>query len=79
MKSPIPWFGGKGNMVAKLLPLIPPHKIYVEPFGGGASLLFAKEPSPEEAFMQTLKKAFENKEIKDATIHGVSDFLAFMR
>lgn len=37
-------------MVAKLLPLIPPHKIYVEPFGGGASLLFAKEPSPVEVY-----------------------------
>lgn len=37
-------------MVAKLLPLIPPHKIYVEVFGGGASLLFAKEPSPVEVY-----------------------------
>lgn len=36
--------------MAKLLPLIPPHKIYVEVFGGGASLLFAKEPSPVEVY-----------------------------
>lgn len=50
LRSPIRWFGGKGNMVAKLLPLIPPHRIYVEPFGGGASLLFAKEPSPVEVY-----------------------------
>jgi len=50
MRSPICWFGGKGNMVAKLLPLLPPHKIYVEPFGGGASLLFAKTPSPVEVY-----------------------------
>lgn len=50
MRSPIWWFGGKGNMVAKLLPLIPPHRTYVEPYGGGASLLFAKNPSPVEVY-----------------------------
>jgi DNA adenine methylase len=37
-------------MVAKLLPLIPPHKIWVEVFGGGASLLFAKKPSSVEVY-----------------------------
>lgn len=50
LRSPIHWFGGKGNLRARLLPLIPPHKTYVEPFGGGASLLFAKEPSPVEVY-----------------------------
>jgi len=49
-RSPIYFFGGKGNMVTKLLKLIPPHKIYVEVFGGGASLLFAKPPSPVEVY-----------------------------
>lgn len=50
LRSPIVWFGGKGHMVNKLLPLIPKHKIYVEPFGGGANLLIAKEPSPVEVY-----------------------------
>jgi len=48
--GPIGWYGGKGNMVRKLLPLLPPHRIYVEVFGGGAALLFAKEPSPVEVY-----------------------------
>lgn len=50
LRSPIVWFGGKGKIVKKLLPLIPPHYTYVEVFGGGASLLFAKEPSPIEVY-----------------------------
>ena len=50
LRSPVPWFGGKALMVGNLLPLIPEHEIYVEVFGGGASLLFAKEPSPVEIY-----------------------------
>jgi len=50
MRSPIGWYGAKSHMVHKLLPLLPPHKIYVEVFGGGASLLFAKEPSQVEVY-----------------------------
>lgn len=50
LRSPIVWFGGKGSMVAKLLPFIPKHKTYVEPFGGGASLLFAQTPSAVEVY-----------------------------
>ena len=37
-------------MTAKLLPLLPRHHTYVEPFGGGASLLFAKTPAPVEVY-----------------------------
>ena len=50
LRSPIRYFGGKGRMVSKLLPLVPPHRTYVEVFGGGASLLFSKEPSPVEVY-----------------------------
>lgn len=48
LRSPIGWFGGKGNMVAKLLPLLPQHEQYVEPFFGGGSVFFAKGPCPHE-------------------------------
>ena len=50
MKGPIGWLGGKYWMVKHLLPLIPPHTTYVEPFGGGAQLLFAKPPSKIEVY-----------------------------
>lgn len=44
LRSPFVWFGGKGNMLAKLLKLMPPHEHYVEPFCGSAALFFAKAP-----------------------------------
>ena len=50
MRSPIRWFGGKGNFTQHLLPLIPEHHCYCEVFGGGASLLFAKPPSKVEVY-----------------------------
>ena len=37
-------------MLHHLLPLIPAHKCYVEAFGGGGSLLFAKNPSKTEIY-----------------------------
>jgi DNA adenine methylase len=48
LRAPFQYFGGKGNMLARLLSLLPPHQVYVEPFCGAASLFFAKQPSPVE-------------------------------
>lgn len=42
-------------MVKKLLPYVPPHNTYVETFGGGASLLFAKEPAIVEVYNDKLR------------------------
>lgn len=50
LRSPLRYYGGKYHMIKHLLPLIPPHRTYVEVFGGGAQLLFAKAPSPVEVY-----------------------------
>jgi len=45
VRGPIRYVGGKFYLVKYILPYVPLHKIYVEVFGGGAQLLFAKPPS----------------------------------
>jgi DNA adenine methylase len=42
--------GGKHYLLKTLLKIIPPHRIYVEPFGGSAKLLLNKEPSRIEVY-----------------------------
>lgn len=43
MRTPVTYYGGKQNMVKNILPLIPEHNLYCEPFCGGAAVFFAKE------------------------------------
>ena len=44
-KTPITYYGGKQSMLRDILPLIPEHQIYVEPFFGGGAVFWAKEPT----------------------------------
>lgn len=48
MRTPISYYGGKQTMLRHILPLIPPHDVYTEPFCGGAAVLFAKRPVEAE-------------------------------
>lgn len=50
MHSPIAYFGGKSKLANKLIPLFADHKRYIEVFGGGGSILFAKELSTIEVY-----------------------------
>lgn len=37
-RPPISYYGGKQIMAKHILPLIPPHRIYTEPFFGGGAI-----------------------------------------
>lgn len=47
MHSPIPWMGGKRRLAKTILPAMPAHTCYVEPFAGGAAILFMREEPAE--------------------------------
>ena len=44
----VPWVGGKRRLAPHILPLLPAHTCYVEPFAGAAGLFFSKPPSKVE-------------------------------
>ena len=48
LKSPIKWQGGKARLRRVILPLIPEHTCYVEPFFGAGWVFFAKPKSKAE-------------------------------
>lgn len=48
--APVRWFGGKGNLLNQILPLIPYAQGYIEPFGGGGSVFFARHKSDFEVY-----------------------------
>jgi DNA adenine methylase len=78
MKTPISYYGGKQSMLQYIMPLIPPHSVYCEPFAGGAAVFWAKEKERIEClndkngfvanFYFQLKTNFDElKKIIDAT------------
>lgn len=53
MKTPITYYGGKQKLLPLILPAIPDHTLYCEPFVGGAAVFFGKAPSDVEVINDT--------------------------
>lgn len=73
MHPPITYYGGKQKMLRHILPLIPPHRIYNEPFFGGGAVFWAKEPAYTE-FINDI-----NGEVVNFYRVLKTDFTAFKR
>ena len=60
-KTPLVYYGGKQRIASWICSMIPPHRIYVEPFFGGGAVFFEEcsLPHNEERFHDEYRKGSE--------------------
>lgn len=47
-RTPLTYYGGKQRLAPQIVSLMPAHRVYLEPFAGGAAVLFAKPRAERE-------------------------------
>lgn len=72
MRTPITYYGGKQMMLKHILPLIPPHNIYVEAFCGGAAVLFAKDACKAEIINDVNAELINFYRVAQSDYHALS-------
>lgn len=68
MRTPITYYGGKQQLAAKIISMMPAHKIYCEPFFGGGAVFFQKPKS----YLEVIN---DKKEISKEECEAMNDFL----
>lgn len=72
IKPPFSYYGGKQRMAHHLIPLIPKHVLYVEPFAGSGAVLFAK-PLPQ------VTNYSHYREVLNDTNHDITNLFKVLR
>lgn len=62
-RTPLTYYGGKQKLVSKILPMLPEHNLYAEPFIGGGAVFWAKQPSPVEVINDTNRELINFYEV----------------
>jgi len=50
LRTPLIYYGGKSMLAESVISMIPPHRIWVDVFGGGAAVTIAKPESENEIY-----------------------------
>lgn len=66
--------GSKSRIVKKLLPLIPEHNTYVEPFVGSGAIYFAKQPSNKEYINDLDKELIQGYRLIKKVSTNIKDY-----
>ena len=76
---PLKWHGGKHYLARRIVALMPRHLHYVEPFGGGAAVLLARDPNDRSLWLSDTPAAAGVSEVLNDTDGDLMNFWRVLR